>query len=73
MLAFTSDPKFRALPFWIPMIGGIAWAATVFFRIRRWSSASGWGDVHQYPLIFGAMMAPIVGDSLAADHGRAAT
>ncbi|HEY4767244.1 MAG TPA: hypothetical protein VIH75_26480 [Candidatus Sulfotelmatobacter sp.] len=61
MLAFTSDPKFRALPFWIPMTGGIAWAAMVFLIIRRWSSASGWGDAHRYALIFGAMMVPIVG------------
>jgi hypothetical protein len=43
------------------MIDGIAWAATVFLRIRRWSSASGRGDAHRYPLIFGAMMVPIVG------------
>jgi hypothetical protein len=61
MLAFTSDPKFRALPFWIPMTGGIAWAAMVFLIIRRWSSASGWGDAHRYALIFGAVMVPIVG------------
>ena len=61
MLAFTSDPKFRALPFWIPMTGGIAWAAMVFLIIRRWSSASDWGDAHRYALIFGATMVPIVG------------
>jgi hypothetical protein len=61
ILAFTSTSKLTALPFWIPMIGGIAWAGMVFLIIRRWSSSVGWRDVHRYALTFGAMLVPMVG------------
>lgn len=61
ILAFTSTSKLSALPFWIPMIVGIAWAGMVFFLIRRWSSSVGWRDAHRYALTFGAMLIPMVG------------
>jgi hypothetical protein len=61
ILAFTSSSKLSALPFWIPMVGGIAWAAGVFFLVGRWSSAFGWRDIHGYALTFGAMLVPMIG------------
>lgn len=60
-LVFSSDPKLHALPFWIPMIVGIAWACMVFLLIRRWSSTAGWREMHRYALIFGAMLVPMIG------------
>jgi hypothetical protein len=43
------------------MVGGIAWAAGVFFLVGRWSSAFGWRDIHGYALTFGAMLVPMIG------------
>jgi hypothetical protein len=61
ILAFTPSSKLNGLPFWVPMAGGIAWAAGVFFIVSRWSSAPGWRDVHRYALTFGAMLVPMIG------------
>lgn len=61
ILVFSPDPKLHALPFWIPMILGIAWACMVFLLIQRWCSSIGWRDMHRYALIFGAVLVPIIG------------
>jgi hypothetical protein len=55
-LVFAPNPKLHTLPFWIPMIAGVAWAGMAFFLIRHWSSAAGWRDVHRYALVFGAVL-----------------
>jgi hypothetical protein len=61
ILVFAPNSKLHALPFWIPMIGGIAWAGMIFSLIRRWSFAMGWRDMHRYALTFGAMLVPMIG------------
>ena len=61
VLAFTSAAKLHALPLWIPMLAGIAWAALALLLFRRWSSATGWRDAHRYALTFGAMLVPMIG------------
>jgi hypothetical protein len=61
ILAFASNSKLQALPFWIPIIGGVAWAWVVFFLVRHWSSAVGWRETHRYALMFGAMLVPMIG------------
>jgi hypothetical protein len=70
LLGFIFDPnlKLRALPFWIPMLGGIAWAAAAFLVFRHWSSSAAWNDKQIYALIFAAilvcMIAGFLGSSL---------
>jgi hypothetical protein len=44
------------LPMWIPMAGGIAWAALAFFLVRRWGSSAGWGDRHRWALVFSVIL-----------------
>ncbi len=46
----------HGLPFWVPMIVGIAWALAVFLIIKRWHSSSAWTDLHRWALVYGAML-----------------
>jgi len=46
----------RPIPTWSPVVAGVAWAALAIFVIRRWSSASGWQDMHRWALSFGALL-----------------
>jgi hypothetical protein len=50
-----------ALPFWIPVILGIAWAAMAYLLILHWSSAQGWQDMHRWALTFGAVLVCMIG------------
>ncbi|MBI3477927.1 MAG: hypothetical protein HY010_19510 [Acidobacteria bacterium] len=63
-LIFVPQP----LALWIPVTGTIAWAAFTFFLLRRWVSADGWGEMHEWALSFGAllvcMIAGFLGSSL---------
>jgi hypothetical protein len=38
-------------PLWIPMAGGIAWAAFAFFLVKYWSASAAWGDLHRWALV----------------------
>jgi len=70
LLGFVFTPNFRlrALPFWIPMLAGVAWAFAAFTLFRLWSSSAGWNDSHRYAAIFAAilvcMTAGFLGSSL---------
>jgi hypothetical protein len=46
----------RGLPFWLPMIVGIAWANAAYLILKRWSSACGWRDIHRWALVFGTLL-----------------
>lgn len=65
---FTPNLSLRSLPFWIPMLAGIAWAIGALALFRLWSSSAGWNDVHRYAVIFAAilvcMIAGFLGSSL---------
>jgi hypothetical protein len=50
LMALVFAPR-MGLPLWIPMAGGIAWAALAFFIIRHWSSSANWGDLHRWALV----------------------
>lgn len=58
----------KPVPAWPALIAGLAWAGLAIFVIRRWSSSSGWQDIHRWALSFGAlftsMTAGFLGSSL---------
>jgi hypothetical protein len=56
----------RAVPTWSPLITGLAWAALAIFVIRRWSSASGWRDMHRWALSFGALLSSMTAGFLGS-------
>ena len=45
----------------IPLAAGVLWAMLTFVVIRRWSSGTGWGDLHRWALVFGAILVCMVG------------
>lgn len=45
-----------AAPFWVPFLLGVIWAAIAWSLFFRWTSASGWTDIHRWALCFGAML-----------------
>jgi hypothetical protein len=54
VLVFVPQPS---LPLWIPMVGGVAWAALAFFAVKRWVTSAGWGDLHRWALVSSAILA----------------
>lgn len=52
---------FPAIPFGWVLSAGLAWAALSFTLIDRWSSSAGWDDSHRYALVFGGVMACMLG------------
>jgi hypothetical protein len=46
-----------SLPASIPLLIGLAWAATAFLLVRRWSASPAWQDTHRLALISGALVA----------------
>jgi hypothetical protein len=57
VLVFVPQPS---LPLWIPMVGGVAWAALAFFAIKRWVTSAGCGDLHRWGLVSSAILACMV-------------
>jgi hypothetical protein len=51
----------RMVPFEIPLAIGIVWACAAFILIKRWSANPGWGDRHRMALVFGGIMACMIG------------
>jgi hypothetical protein len=53
VLVFVPNPP---VPAWVAVIAGCAWAIVAFLILRNISSRSGWGDLHRWAVIFGAML-----------------
>lgn len=53
VLVFVPNPP---VPAWVAVIAGCAWAIVAFLILRNISSRPGWGDLHRWALIFGAML-----------------
>jgi hypothetical protein len=53
VLVFVPQPS---LPLWIPIVGGVAWAAMAFFVVKRWVTSAGWGDLHRWGLVSSAIL-----------------
>lgn len=56
-LVFVPRP---ALPLWIPMLGGVAWATLAFFVVKLWTTSAGWGDLHRLLLVSAATLVCMV-------------
>jgi len=54
VLIFAPRPQPPAL--WIPVSATIAWAAMTVVLLRRWASASGWGEMQEWALSFGVLL-----------------
>jgi hypothetical protein len=52
-LIFAPRP---AIPVWAPMLIGTAWAIAAYLLIKRWVSAAGWGEIHRWALVTGAIL-----------------
>jgi hypothetical protein len=59
LMALVFAPR-MSIPLWIPMCGGIAWAALGFFLVRRWSSSAVWGDLHRWTLVSSVILVCMV-------------
>jgi hypothetical protein len=44
------------LPLWIPMVMASIWAVATWLVVGRWTTSSGWQDVHRWALGFGALL-----------------
>jgi hypothetical protein len=60
---------FVALAFgWVPgapvpfvLIGGLTWCVLTLFLMRRWTLSRDWSDDHRFALVFGGVLAGVVG------------
>jgi hypothetical protein len=56
----------RQIPLLVTIVIATAWAAAVFFLIKRWSLRSQWQDRHRWALCFGALLVCMTGGFLGA-------
>jgi hypothetical protein len=56
------------LPFWIPIIIALLWAALVYLVIRYWSSSTRWQDIDRWALVFGATLACMIAGFSGSSH-----
>jgi len=62
---------FPTIPFAWVLSAAVAWAALTFTLIQRWSSSAGWDDTHRYVLVFGGVMACMLGGYVVFKVGGA--
>jgi hypothetical protein len=58
LLGYGSYPR---TPAPLALIGGIAWCIVTFLLMRRWTSARNWNDIYRFAVVFGGVMACILG------------
>ena len=56
----------KPVPAWPALVAGLAWAGLAIFVIRRWSSSSGWQDMHRWALSFGALLSSMAAGFLGS-------
>jgi hypothetical protein len=49
------------IPYWWALAVGSAWAGLTLILIKRWTSCANWGDAHRYALVFGGVIACMLG------------
>jgi hypothetical protein len=68
LLGFGSFPT---VPFGFVLIGGLAWAALTLLLVRRWTRSRDWGDAHRFALVFGGVLACMIGGFIVFKAGGA--
>lgn len=63
---FAPNSRLRAVPFWIPMLAGLAWAGVVFTVFRRWSHSAAWDAWHRYASAFAAILVCMIAGFLGS-------
>ena len=56
----------RELPLWIPMVAASLWGLAAFVLIGRWTTATGWRDIHRWALSFGGLLVCMIAGFLGA-------
>jgi hypothetical protein len=59
------------IPFALVLVGGLLWATLTFFLVRRWTSSPDWRDAHRFALVFGGVLACILGGFVVFKAGGA--
>lgn len=68
LLAYSGVP---GVPFEPVLAGGLVWAALTFFLVRRWTSSSNWHDAHRLAVVFGGVVACMLGGFVVFKVGGA--
>jgi hypothetical protein len=68
LLGFGSLP---ALPYSLALAAGLAWCGLTLLLLRRWTSASHWGDTHRFALVFGGILGCMLGGFVVFKVGGA--
>jgi hypothetical protein len=68
LLGFGSFPS---VPVGLALAGGLAWATLTLFLVLRWTSSSDWGDAHRFALVFGGVLACMLGGFVVFKVGGA--
>jgi hypothetical protein len=58
LLAFGWLP---GIPFPIALLGGLLWCALTLLLIRRWTCSHDWGHAHRFAVVFGGVLACVIG------------
>ncbi len=58
LLGFGSFPK---IPFQAVLVAGAFWAGLTFFLMQRWTSSANWGDSRRFAVVFGGVLACMLG------------
>jgi hypothetical protein len=49
------------IPYTLVLGGGLTWGAVTLFLLMRWTASPGWGDSQRYALVFGGVLACMIG------------
>jgi hypothetical protein len=49
------------VPFGSVLAAGLSWAVLTFFLVGRWTACERWGDQHRFALVFGGVLACMLG------------
>jgi hypothetical protein len=65
------DGSLPTLPFQVVLVVGLAWTGFTFFLLRRWTSSQNWGDTNRFALVFGGVLASMLGGFVVFKIGGA--
>lgn len=59
------------IPFRLVLAVGLVWAGLAFFLMQRWTSGADWGDAHRFAIVFGGVLACMLGGFAVFSAGGA--